>query len=480
MDAWEDPNNNGNDEIRASKAYKGSDLYQRNFTERIDDTMTMVPDANAYTEDSAQLETIPQEYLEELRFKLSRINYCMNSAEIADILQILEQIDSKFLSESDIRNIVQCLPNITALAPHQNIFELLNRISSDPEKALILSELDYVQQINFSQFPDISDEYKILVSQTVLYMLRCNPDNAEIFYQSFFPVFIPYFTGPSLYKSPSLAMHLNVAEAFIPMVHKNESEILLNIFRTFFTFAYRTTSECLLADLHGICTCIYTVPDFLQEIKDEQFLNQLKYLATRRCVTDDRDSREVRQYALVVFEYIASFTNVKCHESAYRVIGELLMENLDQSQSEVCSEAIFLLGFAVANQYFLTTVDYFPIIQRFFDLFENLSVSDQKEWIQSFANILYFVPPMNLEDLVTKDQFFELLDDCLTYDESSVQERFITALHRILLSSNTLAHAILEHPEIIDDLNDLASMDSSVIRTRIEAIMNIIKKAEQE
>lgn len=475
---WGESARDQNDEQdNFDQGYKSELATNKGFNDRIEDTLEFEPEINAFTEEYEQAEEYPQEWLDELQqFIEINNNKIISLTEIAEMKDIISHIKPKFISDQNIKTIIQSLPIIHSLANHYVTFELIDFIVTDSEKAVVVSDTQYIQNVNYEQFDSIPDDYKVQISSTIYKLIAAVPSNVNLFFKNFYPVFFPYFVDVNhFFSSPNLRVHLNLGEMFVPLIQEDRSA-LKQIFTTYFHFVYRTTSDCIYAALKGLILCLSFCPDFIQEIKNVQFLKRLKYLGTRECSNENIDSREVRKCALIVFEFIASYSTVKCVDKAYRIIGKLLTANLDPVKDEVCSEALYLIGFAVSNQFFRNTVDYAPIVKKFYTIFDEISFDDQKTWIASFANILYFIDIKFVEELFQLEDFPDKLDQCLMYDEPSTQERLIIALHRVLFTSPQCLEIILNHEQVVEDIKMLAG-GNQAFAPYVEVILKMFQNA---
>ena len=464
--------------------YKVGDDENQEYIEKLEENENPTIDLEIFQGSNVFKSPAPLESLNELSRLLNSITTEFTSGQISELNEILSYIPPNNLTEDQIEKIFNNMPTIMSLSSHQNTFSMFARILRSPKNAKIVLSLNYIQKIQFEEYPTLNVEIQSFISDTISRLIEADEnygtdqnETLQLFYSTFFPYFFIYFRSDVFFKSNNLSVHLRVAELFIPVVNDEE---FAEIFSRFQLFIHRTESEDILAALQGMCACFAKQGDLVGEIRDEDNIKHLRYLASRECVQEGRVSRDVRRSAFVVFEYIASQSTTKCDDLAYIMMYELITKNFQSKESGVLEEAIYLFGFVVANDFFTSKVKYQPLVEQFLNLFDDLTAEAKKEWIQAFANVLYFLPGDYILSLFEKEDFIQKLENSLWFDVIPVQIRLMTSIHNLLFHNPTCVDKFLYNESLMEALQSLADTDDPELHVKVEAVLHIISSSQSE
>ena len=452
--------------------YKKGIQSDKYFQERLIETINFQQSIEYFDHDEEESEDSPYDLLNDLKLIVKKLPLTMNSTDLITINDITKQIKAKYLPDDLVEEIVRTLPQTTNLQTNSFSFELLSHITQSKQKALIVSNLNYMQDLNYEHFSNLPHETAKHISYIVIRLIDVFGENLEIFYNSFFPYFLNYITSNTFYTSNYIGIHLELCNRFVKICSPEE---LLKIFETFKLYCNRTTNDCLIPSLHGITFCFAQDPDLVYQIKD--FIDQIIYLSTRTCIENTIDSQEVRSSAFVIFEFILVQNGIKCESKVYQSIASVIHKYLDPQEKRTCSEAIRLLGYAVSNSCFIRFSNYQEIVETFLSIFNDLSVEDQKSWITTLGNIIYYLPFIFIESLFMRKEFIELLDDCFVYNNPIIQTRLLIATHNILQSSSKVVEFILnECNYLVDTINSLKESEDSEFIGLVDVVLAIFDK----
>ena len=467
-------------------SYKPGITAQEEYNERVKMTENLKADISAIFPSRGQtLTQAPQENINDLNSYLMSHSDGFSESDISKLSGFVVSIPPQFLSEDQIHKIFNGLPELS-FDYFPQAFNMFQHITMDRNLAQIVLEHNYIQQIHFNDYASLDLDDLNDISLTIFNLIMADtqensPENPtlSLFYTTFFPNFYRFITGDYAYKCSDLSVHLSLAAAFT--VCCNEIEFN-NIFHTFMRYVYRTKSEDICASFRGICKCLSIKGDLVEEFNDSIFLEQLKYGAQRKCTLDDRIAREVRRSAFVVYEYIAYQSSIKCDEKAYLSIKELLITNFYSDEDGVQSEAVYLFGLAIANKIFTASVDYDELVRMFLGLYDNLTAVVKKEWIQSFANVIYFLEPDYIINLIQTDESFATcLEDALSMKIDEIQIRLVAAIYRLLFRNPDVVDIFmsLEDVNIYEALCDLQDSDNKDLVNIVDTVVGIFQSHMQ-
>ena len=463
-------------EKEIADSYKHAATDNEEYLERYAETENVEVNSNLFTSELPAIIQRPHERLNELDLFLQGTTDVFSLSEISDLKDIIVDIPPNFISNETIDKILNELPEVASLSLHSNMFEIFSHITSLPSLALIVSRKNFIQSITYKDFEVLSIEMQSNISATIYNLIMADGNNRVVFYRVFFPYFYSYLKSGQAYRSNDLPAHLRLAGLFVDVCNEQEFH---DLFNTFYLFSFRTKSDSIEASLHGMCTCLAKQGELVKEIKDSTFLRQLAYLATRKCISEESNAEvAVRQCALVIFEYIGSQTSTMCDKEAYISMFNIIQKNFATDEDNVRSEAIILFGFAIANSFFTNLDNYQELVYSFLPLFDDLTAEVKKDWIRSFANVIYFLPNDFIKTMFENEDFMDRLEESLWFDVPDVQSRLLTAIHHFLFHNPNCLGIITSNEGIIAALENLNENDD--LHPKTESILAIIHQAQQQ
>ena len=469
------------DTSRTAENYKTGITNEEEFAEISKMTEKITTDiSSVFPKKGHFFSQTPQEDIDDLNNYLLAHSDGFSVSSISKLQNYVCCIPPKFLTEDQVNKIFNGLPELS-FDYFPNAFQMFQHITSNPKLAKIVLEHHYIQEINFDCYDSLELNDLAPISYTIFYLINADPNQTdnptlEIFYQTFFPHFYAFLIGKDNYKCSDLSPHLNVAQAFLTICNEIEFN---NLFHTFTFFTQRQSSRDMSASLYGVCKCLSIRSDLVSEFNgDDTFLDRLLYAAQRKTSVEDQDAVQVRNSALVVYEYIASQSSIRCDFKAYLAIRELLLKNFYSNEDGIQDQAIYLFGLAIANKIFTTSIEYDDLVKMFLSLYDNLTATVKKEWIQSFANLIYFLEPDYIINLIqTEENFVACLEDALSMNIVEVQLRLVASIKKLIFSNPEVVDIFLSIEEfnIYDALSDLVDSDNQDLIILVEDVLSIFQ-----
>ena len=468
--------------------YKPGISNEEEYNERFRESEKLDFATNLFPNHNLSTDNVPQEEINDLNNFLQSKPDNFSEQDIPRLKDTVVAFPAKYLTVEQVNKIFNSLPELS-FSSFPDAFEMFAHITDNKDLAKIVLQHNYIQQINFEDFSSLNSETQSHISSTIINLINADdPENLKTnqtlhhFYLTFFPHFYPIVTGNDFYRSTGLAVHLRLAERFLVCCGDIEFTAL---FKQFALFVYRGNSFDISASLHGLCRCLSIQPDFIAELRDGYFINQLYQLSSRTCLTEDWLSKEVRSCALVVFEFIASSSAIRCDDLAYECIEQILLKNFTSDEDGIQFEAIYLFGIAVANPFFTSRYDdphddkLLVLVNLFLTLYENLNAQTKEEWIRSFANVIYFLKNDFICRIIQESNLFMIcLEDALNMHVDDVQNRLMKALHTLLFQKPDVIDLFLSSQEanIYQAIEDLLDSEDPELQQIVQSVLSIFKQ----